>query len=959
MSHIDHTDHADLELLLGHAGWLRALAGQLVGDGAVADDLVQETWLRTLRRPPRAGVAVRAWLARVLSNTAASAVRQEQRQRRREHAAARADWVDPAPSLLQRAELQAALAAAVRALPEHERAVVVLRHYDELPPKQVAERLALPEGTVRKRLQRAYQRLRLSLQRRAGPSWRGVVAVALGLRPGTDGPAPGLAELGAAATPRALTMGAIMTSNAIKTGLGIGVGGLLLLGWWTARATPGDLPLPPAEIAEAPHLVGGSPPRDATERTPADTRTTIDEPVRVERSHDLPPGRAGWTGRVVHADGRPAPEASVLVSSGAFATVLATDAEGRFAWTKRSGRRWRGSSFAGVLAGHLGEWRSAPADRPPRELVLPLAPATEVTLRVVDDATGAPVAGVPLQLTLAGAVSTARSDSDGLARLSARGEGIARLTVRDWGPVLGMDLQREVRGGALVDAEIRVRLYPRTARLRAVEHRTGRPVAGVQWTRAIAPDGPGDPGDGPYLRGAWPKLPLSADARGVVTVRLPDDEHGIYVRAAAPGYFAAAVTVLSEQPTVIDVPLRPVHRTEVQVVAAGEPLAGVARIHWRAPAVFEPLPRAARSAAHRPRWPGVEQSGVVQTDASGRATLPVPAEAAVPEVFELEVEAADGRRRSYGQLQGAHMPPPPWLLDVAPPRAEIAVRVVDDAGLPVAGAEVVLTPWVQRSADGYQDRVRAGAAAGALDEVTGARHVERTDDDGMVRARVYAPSELAVEVRRGDPTTRATRTMVAGESATMEVRLQAPPDPGLAIHGRAVPRHGRWQPGRVRLEARALDLPADADWRQRQPVRARVADDGSFAISGLAPGRYQLHSPWSAAQDDVIATAGDRGVQVVVPPVVDLRVTVVDAHTGRRLPGALVDVQCGDPRQWWTLSSAAPGARTNDGVVFAPRWAADFTAVRARAPGYSASTVSLTAASPTELGGVVVALVPE
>src|SRR5205814_10341316 len=47
------------EELLAHAGWVRALARELVRDASTADDLVQETWLAALRHPPRAGSSMR------------------------------------------------------------------------------------------------------------------------------------------------------------------------------------------------------------------------------------------------------------------------------------------------------------------------------------------------------------------------------------------------------------------------------------------------------------------------------------------------------------------------------------------------------------------------------------------------------------------------------------------------------------------------------------------------------------------------------------------------------------------------------------------------------------------------------------------------------------------------------------------------------------------------------------
>lgn len=58
------------EQLLAHADWVRALARALVADPAGADDLVQETWLAALDRPPAHAQDLRAWLGTVLRNLA-------------------------------------------------------------------------------------------------------------------------------------------------------------------------------------------------------------------------------------------------------------------------------------------------------------------------------------------------------------------------------------------------------------------------------------------------------------------------------------------------------------------------------------------------------------------------------------------------------------------------------------------------------------------------------------------------------------------------------------------------------------------------------------------------------------------------------------------------------------------------------------------------------------------------
>src|SRR5262245_29421694 len=96
----------EIEALLNEAGWLRRLAASLVGDAAQADDLVQDTWVAALRRPPSAERAPRPWLARVVRNLARNAGRDGARRRTRE-GFAQEERADPGPAaLVQEAEAQ-------------------------------------------------------------------------------------------------------------------------------------------------------------------------------------------------------------------------------------------------------------------------------------------------------------------------------------------------------------------------------------------------------------------------------------------------------------------------------------------------------------------------------------------------------------------------------------------------------------------------------------------------------------------------------------------------------------------------------------------------------------------------------------------------------------------------------------------------------------------------------------
>src|SRR5258705_10488158 len=54
----------DPELLLAHAGFVRSVARSLLADENAVDDVVQQTWLAALEKPPREPGALRRWLAR-------------------------------------------------------------------------------------------------------------------------------------------------------------------------------------------------------------------------------------------------------------------------------------------------------------------------------------------------------------------------------------------------------------------------------------------------------------------------------------------------------------------------------------------------------------------------------------------------------------------------------------------------------------------------------------------------------------------------------------------------------------------------------------------------------------------------------------------------------------------------------------------------------------------------------
>lgn len=155
----------ELDALLAHAGWARALARGLVRDEHAADDLVQRTWLAAMRRPPDGATPPRRWLATVMRNLARDHARESSRRLARERVVARTERVDPVGDAVA-AHTQ--LVAAVDALPEPYRSAVWARYYDGLAPRAIAARDGVPIETVKSRITRGLELLRKRFDREHG-----------------------------------------------------------------------------------------------------------------------------------------------------------------------------------------------------------------------------------------------------------------------------------------------------------------------------------------------------------------------------------------------------------------------------------------------------------------------------------------------------------------------------------------------------------------------------------------------------------------------------------------------------------------------------------------------------------------------------------------------------------------------------------------------------------------------
>jgi len=142
-------------------------AAFLLGAGEEADDVVQEAFVKAFRHLSRfrAGEPFGPWLLRIVANETRNLTRS---RRRRAALVLRLAGPDatvqdgPVDEVLA-AERRAGLVAAVNALPDRERKVLVCRYFLDLSEAETAQVLACPLGSVKSRTWRALNRLRGSL----------------------------------------------------------------------------------------------------------------------------------------------------------------------------------------------------------------------------------------------------------------------------------------------------------------------------------------------------------------------------------------------------------------------------------------------------------------------------------------------------------------------------------------------------------------------------------------------------------------------------------------------------------------------------------------------------------------------------------------------------------------------------------------------------------------------------
>ena len=149
-------------LVAARAPALLRLAVMLTGDRAEAEDLLQATLVRTQRHADRiaAMTAPAAYLRRALVHEHVSALRRMTRRVRTSALEGHDLDGDDEAAVVDRRDATWRLLAT---LPRQQRAVLVLRFYEDLPDREIAETLGCSEPTVRSNASRALATLRARL----------------------------------------------------------------------------------------------------------------------------------------------------------------------------------------------------------------------------------------------------------------------------------------------------------------------------------------------------------------------------------------------------------------------------------------------------------------------------------------------------------------------------------------------------------------------------------------------------------------------------------------------------------------------------------------------------------------------------------------------------------------------------------------------------------------------------
>jgi RNA polymerase sigma-70 factor (ECF subfamily) len=166
------------ELLARHRKPVMNFLYRQVGSEALAEDLLQEVFLRIIQGAPtyKAKAKFTTWLYTIARNLCVDNARRAKHRKARsldqplgeDGKSTMGDFVPDKGATPDRQaigkQLQGRIAQAIEALPEEQREVFLMRENLNLPFKEIADIIGCPENTVKSRMRYALEALRRALE---------------------------------------------------------------------------------------------------------------------------------------------------------------------------------------------------------------------------------------------------------------------------------------------------------------------------------------------------------------------------------------------------------------------------------------------------------------------------------------------------------------------------------------------------------------------------------------------------------------------------------------------------------------------------------------------------------------------------------------------------------------------------------------------------------------------------
>jgi RNA polymerase sigma-70 factor (ECF subfamily) len=161
-------EEALAEVYRRHSGAVFALSQRVLRNRALAEEVVQEVFVKLWYHPdrfdPERG-SLRSYLLAHTHGRAVDLLRSEDARRKRQNReAVTASIVSPSPEQqIEELAVNEEVRRAIQKLPDSERQAIMLSYFGGRTYREVAQVLSVPEGTIKSRIRAGLQRLRLVL----------------------------------------------------------------------------------------------------------------------------------------------------------------------------------------------------------------------------------------------------------------------------------------------------------------------------------------------------------------------------------------------------------------------------------------------------------------------------------------------------------------------------------------------------------------------------------------------------------------------------------------------------------------------------------------------------------------------------------------------------------------------------------------------------------------------------